>query len=103
METGETIRETLAEIFGMLEYKARNGALTLEDARAMLSAIQSGGGIHATVSDIAGYYRQSEDNVRHVLHRNYFPAPVRKVYYDFSAFVRAVPKKWHRRPSATAK
>ena len=91
------IREALAEFLGFLEYKVRNGVLTIEDTKAVLSALEAGGGLKATVRDLAGYFHQSEDNVRHIVHRNYFPAPERRVYYDFGTFARVVPGKWHKR------
>ena len=96
------IRETPADMFDILSYKIRNGALSMEDAKDVLSIIESGGGIRATVKDLAGFYGQSEDNVRHIIHRHFMPAPERKVYYDFGAFRDAVPEKWHQRHSLPA-
>ena len=88
------MKEALADMLGMLEYKVRHDAMTAEDMRAVLDILESGGGIRATVQDLAGYYGQSEANIRHVLHRNLMPAPVRRVYYDFGAFRDAVPRRW---------
>ena len=100
MRTDSAVREALADMLGMLEYKVRTDAMTVDDMRAVLRVLETGGGIRATAKDLAGYYRQSEDNVRHVLHRNLMPAPVRRVYYDFGAFRDAVPEKWRKRASA---
>ena len=88
------IREALADMFGMLEYKVRQGAMSFDDVSAIMSIIEANGGIKATVSDLAGFYHQSEDNVRHVLHRSYMPKPVRRVYHDMLSFARNVPPKW---------
>lgn len=88
------IREALSDFLGILQYKVQNGALTAGDVRAIFEIILAGGGIQATVREIAGYYHQSEDNVRHIIHRNLFPAPTRRVYYDFSVFRRRVPTRW---------
>ena len=92
MET--SLRDTLADYLGMLAHKARTGQLTDNDATVLYRAIHDAGGIRATVKDMAGYYGQSEDNIRHVIHRNLLPAPERRVYYDFAAFRKRVPDKW---------
>ena len=91
------IREALADFLGVLEYKVRNGVLVPEDIAAIMELIQAGGGIRATAQDLAGYYHQSEDSVRHLTNRNIFPAPRRRVYYDFDAFRSLVPAKWKKR------
>lgn len=90
------IREALADMFGLLEYKVRNGEMTYEDMLRLVSLYEMNGGIKATVSDLAGYYHQSEDNVRHILHRTYMPKPTRRVYYDMFSFAKNVPSKWRR-------
>ena len=90
----QAVRDALADFFGILQYKVRHGVLTVDDVRTILLAIESTGGIFATVSDLAGYYQTSEDNIRHVIHRNFLPAPKRRVYHDFGAFREKVPKKW---------
>ena len=99
LRTDNAVRDALADMLGILEYKVRSGAMSKDDTRALLDILESGGGIRATVSDLAGYYRQSEDNVRHILHRHLMPPPVRRVYYDFGAFRDAVPEKWRNRVS----
>ena len=90
----DIIREALADMFGVLEHKVRHGSMSFDDVAAIVSIIEANGGIKATVSDLAGFYRQSEDNVRHVLHRSYMPKPVRRVYYDMLSFAKNVPQKW---------
>ena len=88
------VREALADFLGILLYKVKNGDLTHDDVRVMFSAIEEAGGIKASVRDMAGYYGQSEDNIRHVINRNRMPPPERMVRHDFSAFRRFVPKAW---------
>ena len=96
------IREALADMLDLISYKVKNGAMSEDDVAAILSLIRSGGGIKATVKDLAGFYGQKEDNVRHVLHRGFMPKPERRVYYDFKAFRQLVPDKWHNRHSLPA-
>ena len=98
-KSDKAVREALGDFLGILEHKARNGEMSMDDARAILEAIEASGGIRATVKDLAGYYHQSEDNVRHVIHRNLLPAPRRMVYYDFDSFRDKVPNKWTKRAS----
>ena len=95
------IREALADMFGILEYKVRHGSMSFDDISTIVSIIEANGGIKATTSDLAGFYHQSEDNVRHVLHRNYMPRPVRKVYYDMLSFTKNVPSKWRAKASTS--
>lgn len=92
--TDKAIREALGDFLGILEYKARHGVMSVDDVRVILDAIEAAGGVRATVKDLAGYYNQSEDNVRHVIHRNLLPAPRRMVYYDFGSFRDKVPARW---------
>ena len=96
----DTLRDTLADYLGMLAHKARTGQLTDDDAEVLYRAIHDAGGIRATIKDMAGYYHQSEDNIRHVIHRNLLPAPKRRVYYDFGAVRKRIPDKWTKRINA---
>ena len=93
MEMNE-IREAICDFLGILKHKAETGRLTPQDLRAILEAIMAGGGIQATVDDLAGYYQQSPDNIRHLINRSIMPAPQRRVYHDFDTFRRRVPAKW---------
>lgn len=96
------MRDALADMLGILEYKVRNGVMSSDDVRTIITTLESGGGIHATVSDLAGYYHKSEADVRNVIHRHYLPKPVRRVSYDFGHFREVVPKSWHERASLPA-
>lgn len=68
--TERAVKEALADMLDVLSYKIRHGAMSASDARALLDIIMQGGGIRATVKELAGFYNQSEDNVRHIIHRN---------------------------------
>lgn len=96
------MRDALADFLGMLEYKVRHDVMNIDDVRAILKAIECSGGVKATIKDLAGYYGQSEDNIRHVIHRNLMPPPKRMVYYDFEAFRDKVPHKWTNKGSLPA-
>ena len=93
-KTEEVMREALADMFDILAYKVRNGAMTADDMRAILTALEAGGGIKATISDLAAFYGKKEVDVRNVLHRRYLPRPSRRTYYDFGVFRDIVPKSW---------
>ena len=99
MDKEDVMRDALADRFGMLEYKVRNGAMTVDDMRSILSTLEAEGGVRATIRDIAGYYGKKEVDVRNVIHRNLMPKPSRRLYYDFGRFKKIAPKKWARRPS----
>jgi hypothetical protein len=96
------MRDALADFLGLLAHKARTGKMTDEDVTIIARAIREGGGIRATVRDLAGYYGQSENNVRHVINRNLLPAPERRVYHDFAAFRKRVPSGWTKRNDKSA-
>ena len=95
----EVMREALGDFLGILEYKVRNGVILEKDVKTIMETIKAGGGVQVTVKELAGYYNQSEDNIRHVIHRNLMPPPTRRVYYDFKAFRDKVPPKWTKRSS----
>ena len=95
MEKNEKVLRTLlADMFSLLAQKVRDGEMTSSEIRAILSAVSATGGVKAPVKDLAEFSGQSEDNIRHVIHRNFMPDPVRRVYYDFGAFNKIVPQKW---------
>ena len=68
------MREALADMLGVLEYKVRNGVMSSDDVRTIITTLESGGGIRATVSDLAGFYHRSEADVRNVIHRTISPS-----------------------------
>lgn len=88
------VRDALADMFGLLEYKVRNNAMSSDDMRAILTALEEGGGVRATIHDIAMFYGKKDVDVRNVIHRSYLPKPVRRVTYDFGKFRQIMPKSW---------
>ena len=93
-KTEKVMREALADMFSLLAYKVENGAMTADDVEAVLHALEAGGGIKATIRDLAGFYGRKEVDVRNVIHRHYMPRPQRRTYYDFGVFRECVPKSW---------
>ena len=93
-KTERVMQETLADMFDILAYKVRNGSMTAQDMKAVLSAIEAGGGVKATIRDLAGFYGKKEVDVRNLLHRKYMPRPERRTYYDFGIFRNLVPQSW---------
>ena len=98
----QALRDAFADFLGILQYKVKHGIITFDDVRAAVRVIESSGKTYATISELAGYYKTSEDNVRHVMHRNLLPAPIRRVYYDVISFSEKVPRKWRERASLPA-
>ena len=94
MGTDEMMKDALADMFALLSQKVRRGNLTCDDMRAILSSLEAGGGIKATISDLATFYGKTEAGVRNVIHRSYIPRPERRVYYDFQKFRKIVPRRW---------
>lgn len=95
LENENLLRDALADTFDLLSRKIRNGAMTADDMKSVLSCLEAGGGVKATVPDLADYYGKTETAVRTILHRYYIPKPQRRVYYDFRTFRKVVPKSWH--------
>lgn len=89
------IRESFAETLELLAFKIRHGSMTAADLESITNLIKSEVCILVTVKELADFYNQSEDNIRHVLHRKVAAPPVRRVFYDFLSFQKAVPAKWH--------
>lgn len=97
----ETMREVLCDCLGIISQKVRNGSITITDIRTLTDALFSGSEIDASVKEVAGYYGQSETNVRSLIKRKILSKPKRKVYYNFTEICRKVPKSWHRTSSNT--
>lgn len=88
------LREALDTSLELIQRKLRRGRLTADDLRAILNAITAGGGVSATISDLADFFGTSEVNVRSVIKRRFIGKPRRQVYYDFLKFYRIVPDSW---------
>lgn len=93
----EFVRESLADVLSFLEYKVRKGSINFSDVESLKGFVTRGCGVKATVKELAEYYGQSEDNIRHVIHRNIMSPPERRVYFDFAEFSKVVPKKWQKK------
>lgn len=100
-EGRDEIRETLDDCLELMQHKLRRGKLTAGDLRALLDMLVGGGGVSATVADLAEFYGETETNVRSVIKRRVVGKPRRRVYYDFLEFWRVVPRMWHERRSRT--
>ena len=93
-KSADIVREAFADMLGFLQSKVQSGVMNADDVRSILTALEAGGGIRATVKDLAKYYDKSEGDVRNVIHRNLMPKPVRRVTYDFAAFRKVAPVTW---------
>lgn len=91
------IRDSFAEMLNFLAFKVRNGSMTMSDIDAIIAVLNHDACILVTVKELAEYYGQSEDNIRHVIHRKVTKQPIRRVFYDFHSFQKAVPSQWHRK------
>ena len=93
-EEENVMREALADMFDLLSQKVRNGTMTSADLRSVLSCLEAGGGVKATIRELADYYGKTETAVRTILHRYYIPKPQRRLYYDFQTFRKVIPQSW---------
>ena len=91
----ETMREVLCDCLGIIEKKIKDGTVTVGDIRTMVETLSSGVGVDASIREIAGYYGQSEVNVRSLIKRKIIGKPKRRVYYDFTEICSKVPQSWH--------
>ena len=96
------IRESFAETLDLLAFKIRHGSMTAGDIEAIVNLLKSEVCILVTVKELADFYHQSEDNIRHILHRKVASPPVRRVFYDFLSFQKSVPAKWHETASSAS-
>jgi len=84
----------LASILEFASERARSGQMTLEEVRSWLEVLLDRSTLWATVEELAGFYGQSEHNVRCLINRRYIGRPKRRVYYSFGQFSRIIPKSW---------
>ena len=88
-------KQIILDFLDYIRYKIENDRLTMDEADSIAKTIQSSMPLSGTADDFAKFYGKKEVDVRNVIHRNFMPKPVRRVYYDFSRFRKIVPKKWH--------
>lgn len=91
-----TIKRVVLEILDYLKYQVENDKCSMEELQSIESILSDNLEIDCTSEDIAKRYNQSRSNVRNVLSRNFMPKPKRRVYYNFTKFIKFVPKSWKR-------
>jgi len=90
-------KEILCEFLDFLKFKIENDHLTVDEVSSLVESVVSGTNLYATARELARFYDQSEHNVRCVINRRLLAKPVRRVYYPFSAFAKAIPDSWKKR------
>jgi hypothetical protein len=81
----------------MFIYQLENDKCTAEEIRSISEEIEKNLEVDVTVSDIADYYGQTEQNVRTVISRNYHKEKSkRKTLFNFAWISKIVPKSWHK-------
>lgn len=91
----------LLEFLDFLRYKVSEDRMTMDDLQSLSKTVADGLELKATARELAGFYNQTEHNVRNVIHCNLLPAPERRVYYSFRAFRRVKPEKWSKKSATT--
>lgn len=91
----------LLEFLDFLRYKVSEDRMTMDDMQSLSKTVASGLDLKATAKELAGFYGQTEHNVRNVIHCHLLPAPERRVYYSFKAFQRVKPEKWSKKSAIT--
>ena len=97
------VNEALVTTLRFWIKKIKRGDCTREQQLAALNALDSVGGIQATIDELADFYGVSKDAVNGVLKRSYIGKPKRNVVlYSFSKFRKIVPKNWRIRSDKSA-
>lgn len=94
------LKGVVLEILDYLRWQVANDRCTHEELRAIYCLLTERIGAEATAEDIGEYYCRSAANVKNVISRNAMPKPKRRVYHNFAAFLKCVPKTWRRGKSA---
>lgn len=89
-------KRIIIEVLDYLKFKVLNDDCTPDEIRSISNTIEENLDINCTTKDLAEYYGQSQSNIRNVLTRNFMPKPKRKVYYNFTKFIKFIPKTWKR-------
>lgn len=89
-------KRVIIEVLDYLKFKILNDDCTPDEIRSISNLVEENLDINCTAKDLADYYGQSHSNVRNVLTRNFMPKPKRRVYYNFSKFIKFIPKTWKR-------
>ena len=93
------MRELLCECLEFIGKRIKDGTVTAGDVKAMAGTLMSCVGVKATISELAGWFGQSEVNVRSLIKRRVTGKPTRRVYYDFNEVSTKAPESWRARPS----
>lgn len=91
------VKKVLLDILDYLRYQVVNDKCTAEELRSITHVLIENIDIDASISDIAEFYGQKETNVRNVCSRNMLTKPKRRVYINFAAFMKIIPKSWTRK------
>lgn len=91
------IKQILIDTLDYLRYQLVNDKCTPEELRSIKDAVIDNLDIDASYSDIAEFYGQKESNVRNVCSRRMIEKPKRRVYTNFAAFTKILPKSWMRK------
>lgn len=87
-------KKIVLEFLDYLSFKVRSDSLTMEEADSLARVFMENVSLTGTIDDLAGYYGQSRENVRVVIHRKLLGRPMRRVFYSFNAFRKVIPRKW---------
>lgn len=93
------IKQILIDILDYMRYQVVNDKCTPEELRSITHTIVENIDMDASISDIAEFYGQKETNVRNLCSRRLITKPKRRVYYNFAAFTKILPKSWLRKES----
>lgn len=93
------VKKILLDILDYLRYQVDNDKCTVEELRSITHAIIENIDIDANIPDIAEFYGQKESNVRNLCSRRLTTKPKRRVYVNFAAFTKILPKSWTRKKS----
>lgn len=91
------VKKVLLDILDYLRYQVVNDKCTAEELRSITHVLIENIDIDASISDIAEFYGQKETNVRNVCSRNMLTKPKQRVYINFAAFMKIIPKSWTRK------
>lgn len=90
----EEIAKEIKILLSFVCHQIDNGECTEEQLRSWHKMISDNIKVDATISELADFYDQSENNVRNVINRRMVEKPKRKVFYNFFSFSRIIPKSW---------
>jgi hypothetical protein len=90
----QTMKKWLITLCDFFKYQLENDRCTAEEIRSFSNMVNGNLEVDATVEDMAGYFGQSEQNVRNVLNRHYGDRPKRRTLHSMWFAIRNAPAKW---------